>query len=102
MTALVPKLDNYKLETEFCDGYVVHTTYEWELAARRPKESVWKQIKKIGAGAFGGVWLEKERESGQLRAVKMLPRDSLPKASFTQELLALVKLKDVSAFKASG
>lgn len=97
MTAQAPKLDNYKLETEFYDGYVVHTTSEWELATKRRKQSTWKSERKIGAGAFGGVWLEREKERGRLRAVKKLPRDSLPRADFfLQELLALAKLKDVS------
>lgn len=50
-------------------------------------------MKKIGSGAFGSVWLEKKR-GGQLRAVKRLQRDSM--VGFSQELLALVTLTDVS------
>lgn len=90
-----PKLEHYKLETEFRDGYIINTTYEWELSTRRPKVSTWKPERKIGNGAFGSVWSQRGKE-GQLRAVKNLPRDFLPGASFAQELLALIKLKDVS------
>lgn len=96
MAVSVSKLEHLKLETEFHNGYVVHTTYEWGLTARLWKATRWKQVKKIGMGAFGSVWLEEESE-GKLRAVKRLPRDSVPGASFLQELLALVKLKDVSS-----
>lgn len=97
--ALTRKFDLYKLETEFHDGYVVHTTDEWELATKRRKVSTWERGEKIGAGAFGSVWLEKEREGGKLRAVKRLPRDFLPDAGFSQELLALVKLKAASTLR---
>lgn len=92
--ASIPKLDHYKLETVFHDGYVVHTTYELELSTKQGKESTWREEKFIGAGGFGSVLLEKEDGSGQLRAVKTLSRDSLPKAGVWQELLALVKLRE--------
>lgn len=90
-----PKLEHYKLETEFRDGYIINTTYEWELSARRPKVSTWKPERRIGNGAFGSVWSQREKE-GQLRAVKILPRNLLSGAGFAQELLALIKLKDAS------
>lgn len=97
MSGPAPKLNHYKLETEFHEDHVVHTTYEWQLATRLRRVSTWERGKRIGAGAFGSVWLEKEREGGKLRAVKRLPRDFLPDAGFSQELLALVKLKVVSS-----
>lgn len=97
MASHIPKLDHYKLETEFHDNYVVHTTYEWELSAKRPQESsAWVGQKKIGSGGFGSVWLEKEKETGQLRAVKRLGRGTLESMNFSQELLALIRLKDAS------
>lgn len=97
MAAHIPKLDHYKLETEFCDGSVVHTTYEWKFSTRELKESsIWECQRKIGSGGFGSVWLEKEKGTGQLRAVKRLDRGMLPEIGFTQELLALIRLKDVS------
>lgn len=96
MATSVPKLDFYKLETVFGEDYVAHTTYKWELSTKKKKVvSVWKEEKKIGAGGFGSVWLQREN-GGQLRAVKRLSRDTLPETGFSQELLALVKLKDAS------
>lgn len=94
MAIPISKLDRFKLETEFKDGYVVHTTYDWEYSTKGPKKSsTWEEVKQIGSGAFGSVWLEKST-GGQLRAVKRLQRDSL--VGFSQELLALVTLTDVS------
>lgn len=98
MAALIPKLEHYKLETEFGDGYVAHTTYEWELSSRgQGKRSTWKPQKQVGSGGFGSVWLEEDKEKSQLRAVKTLDRGSLSGAGFSQELLALVKLKEAGA-----
>lgn len=71
--APIPKLDHYKLETEFYDGYVVNPTYEWKFSTRRLKGSLkWKREKHLGTGVFGSVWLEKEEGGGQLRTVKSL------------------------------
>lgn len=91
----ISKLDRFKLETEFNDGYVVHTTYDWEYSTKGPKKSsTWKEVKQIGSGAFGSVWLEKET-GGQLRAVKRLQQHSA--VGFSQELLALITVTDVSS-----
>lgn len=92
----VPKsmLDRFKVETEFGDGYVVNTTYNWEYSTRQQAQSVrWDEVVQIGAGTFGSVWLERA-EGGQLRAVKRLQRES--GVGFTQELLALITLADAS------
>lgn len=95
MAIPISKLDRFKLETEFRDGYVVHTTYDWEYSTKGPQKLArWEEVKQIGSGAFGSVWLEKETGGGGLRAVKRLQRDSL--AGFSQELLALVTLTNVS------
>lgn len=95
MAIPISKLDRFKLETEFNDGYVVHSSYDWEYSTKGPRQlATWKEVKRIGSGAFGSVWLEKEAR-GQLRAVKRLQRDSL--TGFSQELLALVTLTDVSS-----
>lgn len=97
----VRKFNEYKLETEFHGDNVVHRTYKWERSGSRRlwETSTWKKKRKIGSGNFGTVWLqEREGEEGeeQLRAVKMISRDSLPQAGRSQELLALVKLGGVS------
>lgn len=92
------RLDSSKLETKFEQDYVVHTTYEWELLEmRRQKISKWKKERVIGAGASGDVWLEKEEDGRQLRAVKKLSRRSPPKAELSQEVLVLAKVKEASA-----
>lgn len=98
MVIPISTLENFKLETTFGDGYVEHTTYEWELSTRRPLEtSRWNEVKTIGAGAFGSVALEKKEPGGQLRAVKRLQRSQLVRTGFSQELLALITLAEVSA-----
>lgn len=98
MTTRSPKLDSYKLETEFHDGYVVNRIYEWEYSVRREKGlEKWKRGKSLGVGASGAVWLEQE-DGGQLRAVKCLQREpaGLIEVGVTRELLALITLADVS------
>lgn len=95
MAASASKLDDYKLETKFLEDCVVQTTYEWSSEERVPTVSTWKQVRGIGTGAFGSVWLQKET-GGQLRAVKKLPQELLPGTGFLQELLASSKLKSVS------
>lgn len=97
MAVPVSTLDHFKVETTFGDGYVVNTTYEWELSTRGQKRSyTWEEVKCIGRGAFGSVWLEKEQKGGQLRAVKRLPRASLIDTAFSQELLSLITVGAVS------
>lgn len=98
MAVPVSTLENFKIETQFGDGYVVHTTYKWEFSTRgRGQSSKWEEVGLIGSGAFGSVWLEKEQKGGLLRAVKRLPRASLIKTGFSQELLALITVGDASA-----
>lgn len=90
-------IDHFKVETTFGDGYVIHTTYEWEFSTRGPKQSsTWEEVRRIGSGAFGSVWLEKEQDGGQLRAVKRLQRASLPRVEFSREIQALIAVGDVS------
>lgn len=90
MAALTSELNQHKLETEFGDGYVVHSTKQHKVL------STWKHQKEIGAGGFGSVSLQ-EDSGGQLRAIKRLPRNPKPLIDFTRELSALIKLKDVGA-----
>lgn len=98
MAIPISTLENFKIETEFGDGFVVHTTYEWEFSTRLLKESSrWNEVKIIGSGAFGSVWLEKKARGGELRAVKRLQRGQLIRTGFSQELLALITVADVSA-----
>jgi hypothetical protein len=101
---LIRRFNEYKLETGFHEGYVVHRTCEWKLLSseRSWETSKWKDMKRVGNGGFGAVWLqEKEEErggSGELRAVKIIPRNFLLDAGKSQELLALVKMNEVFLF----
>lgn len=95
MAISISNLDRFKIETKFGDGFVVQKTYEWELSARRQTESKWADVKKIGSGASGSVWLEKEESRDELRAVKRMERHDLDPKKFNQELLVMVMLADV-------
>lgn len=94
MSTPSPKLERYKLETEFYDGYVLNRTFEWDLSIRRETGMVkWTRGKTLGKGAFGEVWLEEGE--GRVRAVKCLERGS-SMLGVTRELLALITLTDAS------
>ncbi|KAL0632421.1 hypothetical protein Q9L58_008707 [Maublancomyces gigas] len=86
-----------KVETEFRDGYVVQTTYEWEFSSQKLKESTTRrEIREIGAGTVGSIGLEKEEPGYKLRAVRKLQRPSVAKTWFSQELVTLITHADVS------
>lgn len=96
--ALTRRFNEHKIETNFYDGYVVQKTCEWERRSsnRLWETSTWKKKIRIGCGGVGAVWLQEREKGGELRAVKVLPRESLEDTGRSQELLALVKLKGVS------
>lgn len=96
MSVPISKLDHFKMETEFGAGYVVNATIDWNLSAKKTQHTKWTQQKKLGSGAFGTVWLEKNETEGQLRAVKRLQRVDVAEMSFTTELVTLITLADAS------
>lgn len=96
MSVPFSKLDKFKMETVFHDGYVVNTTIGWDLSTTKAVLTTWTRQKKLGSGGFGTVWLEKNEEGGQLRAVKKLQRVDVAQMAFTNELVALITLADVS------
>lgn len=92
MAASVSDLDNFKLPAEFLgDDVVVHD-----------KVIIWKQVKIIGQGAYGSVFLQKRtwplgrHQEDNTRAVKRVSLSSLPEKGPSQELLALLKLTNVN------
>lgn len=92
--SITEKLDLYKLDSTFEDETTVHTIclLAGMQAPRRSMLSTrWKREKELGAGAFGVVWQEKEVASGELRAVKIIPRQKINE----HEVLALIILQEV-------
>lgn len=91
MASSTAKLDSYKLDSVFHGNTVVHTTAL--LAGQKVAlNTTWNREKKLGAGAFGTVWREKEERSGQLRAVKVIAKLQIS----IREVEALVELQDVT------
>lgn len=87
-SALVPFIP-YKLNTESGKGYCKHTINE-DGVIRTEK---WIKGRDLGHGMFGRVWLQKEEESGRLRAVKQI---FLRKKVTARELQALTELSKVT------
>ena len=69
-------LDFYKLQAECSESHVIHTSYvkDRSQSIQRVKvEQRWDNVKRIGHGAFGEVWLQKG-EKGAERTVKQLSK----------------------------
>lgn len=95
MASRTSRINRYKLNAIFNGDTVVHTTYKSDLGAKQRRVEVkttWRREKELGSGAFGVVWREREEGSGELRAVKTVPRLQLN----VREMEALVELQDVS------
>lgn len=96
MASKASKLDQYKLHTSFYRDTVIHTTYQSDQEEGQRRVGVkatWKREQELGAGAFGVVRREREKGSGRLRAVKIIPRQNFKNR---REVEALVELQDVS------
>lgn len=84
-------LYEYKLDSVFYeDGNTVVHARDAQLGL--PAIATWRTEGKLGSGAFGVVWRQREEGSGQLRAVKTVSKQQLN----VRELEALVELQDVS------
>lgn len=98
-TPITPEFARYKLETDFQDDHIVHTTYTTDPTARQRRARIavktkWVEKKTLGSGGHGIVSLQ-EDEEGNLRAVKRLPL-GMHKIDYSQELKALSELSDVN------
>lgn len=99
MATIPMKHEEYKIQAEFHEHFVAHTTYTPGAGGQPVGVTArWRREKQIGTGAFGAVWLEKEEGSGRLRAVKRIPKQQLDakRIDFLRELDALARLRDVS------
>ena len=90
-----------KLNTRFESGFTVHSYRQVPHNSERrvvvQREEYWRQIKHIGSGAHGSVWLERcvqGHRDGDLRAIKkvsMRPLRSGSEIDYSQELKAVAK-----------
>jgi hypothetical protein len=90
-----------KLDTRFEPGLTVHTYRQLSTdSARRMvvhREEYWRQISRIGSGAYGSVWLEKcvqGHQDVEVRAVKEVstrPLRSGRQIDYDRELEAVAK-----------
>lgn len=95
MSSSTARLDRYKLESKLTDTSVTHRTIQSDLSSGSRRTEVmttWVHDRKLGAGAFGEVSLQREILSGQLRAVKVVPQHQVR----VHEMDALIDLQDVS------
>lgn len=87
-------LDRYKLESVITGDNVTHLTFQSDLKTNRRRIQVrttWEHQRMLGKGAFGVVSLQREKVSGELRAVKAIDRNRLNK----REMELLIDLQDV-------
>jgi hypothetical protein len=90
-----------KLDTRFEPGLTVHTYRQLSTdSARRMvvhRQEYWRQISRIGSGAYGSVWLEKcvqGHQDVEVRAVKEVstrPLRSGRQIDYDRELEAVAK-----------
>jgi hypothetical protein len=96
-------IDHFKLDVEFCKGYVSHTSYTSDHAKGLRKKKVekkWCRVRNIGEGACGTVWLEVDQEEEDVatkRAVKEIRKSRMRmfQIDIKRELLAMTKLSKV-------
>lgn len=93
MSISFSEFDQFKLNTEFGEGYYKHTTACDSSTEGEIRTETWSRDISIGDGGLGAVWLEKQ-EKGELRAVKQIPKMHV--SSAREYLLALTKLSMVN------
>lgn len=85
--------ETFHLDTKFCKNGVIHRKSTGE-------EERWTQVKKLGEGGHGFVYLQKEVATAELRAVKKIQVDDFESngLDIKRELCHLIALMDVSNF----
>ena len=100
MARLPDLIQHQQLEVKLHDGYTIHEYFERGTLSRSRHRTVlrdiWKEVKQIGGGAFGSVWLEtctSGRQKGSVRAVKKiaLRGNNVSDAAYLRELEAISK-----------
>ena len=99
MTSLDLVIDYHKLDTEFFNGHVRHTTFHSDASRGRRRVKVvkkWYRGRELGRGSFGTVFLERSEE-GEWRAVKEIAKDKNSKVTidYRRELMAMAVLAKV-------
>ena len=89
----------HKLDTEFFNGHVRHTTFHSDASRGRRRVRVvkkWYRGRELGRGSFGTVFLERS-EKGERRAVKEIAKDKNSRIviDFRRELMAMAILAKV-------
>jgi len=87
----------YKLETEFFQDRVRHTSYveKWKNRYKRVKED-WRNCEELGTGGFGVVYKQVRGTTGRYRAVKAINKRRLPpNFDCSRELLVMAILAKV-------
>jgi hypothetical protein len=100
-------IEHFKLDAQVFGEHTLHIEYVSDPARGIRKariEKRWDKERYIGHGAFGDVWLEVQKERGQVaaeRAVKSIQKRQMEsvKIDYRRELLALAKLSRVCGVK---
>lgn len=104
MTSISSTLDEYRITPGFHvdSGTTAHCNLELDIVpapALRPDcaETQWKHESELAIGSFSTVRLEKNELTGELRAVKLIPKEVLLECSinYEHELGVFVAVKDV-------
>lgn len=93
-----PRLHAYQLAAIFDGTTVSHLAQKSnrQPGARNELDTVWIRDKRLGGGGFGVVWREREKTSGQLRAVKIVSKEHVRML----EVAALLELQDAGSYLA--
>jgi hypothetical protein len=100
-------IEHFKLDAQ-CDNDRTIVTEHVSDTARGMREvrveTIWYKEKDIGHGSFGEVWLEAQRDGGQMtatRAIKKIGKRRMKsfKIDYKRELYALAKLSRVGDVK---
>ena len=73
-------LDHYKLDADQIGDSVIHYSYRSDRARGLRKVKVeerWDNVRPIGHGSFGEVWQQKQSDSNEQRAIKVLRKHQM-------------------------